>query len=54
VRVPLRRNSEGIDVAVDTDLDSSIYSGMTKRMARQDGHFSMPGGRPDTKPEDLL
>lgn len=52
VRVPLRVNSEGIDVAIDPEND--IYSGMLKRGARQDGYFTKPGPRSDVQPEDLL
>ena len=43
VIVPLRKNAEGIDVAIDPDGD--IYSGMLKRQARQEGYFTRPKPR---------
>ena len=42
VIMPLRKNSEGIDVAIDPE-GSEIYSGMLKRQARQEGYFTRPG-----------
>lgn len=38
VRMPIHRNKEGGDAAIDPD--QSIYSGMTKRNARESGYFT--------------
>ena len=50
VNVPIHRNREGMDASVDPDF--SIYSGMTKREARQSGKFCRMDNLPPDIPED--